>query len=226
MDNKIDVAMNQLTFKFPFSRKYFEQDFFVSKNNFSAYKLIDDWPNWPGKWLNIFGEKGSGKTHLSRILEKKIKKIELIKANNLNNRTVNNLKNFDCLIIDDFNSKIDENILYSLLNQSKLLDKYILINSAQSIKNINFQLADLKSRINSFIFIGIDLPTDELLKVIITKNFSDKQININPKLTEFIIKNIERSYSKMSKFLKDIDELSLTTGKSININLIKKALNQ
>ena len=226
MDNKIDVAMNQLTFKFPFSRKYFEQDFFVSKNNFSAYKLIDDWPNWPGKWLNIFGEKGSGKTHLSRILEKKIKKIELINANNLNNRTVNNLKNFDCLIIDDFNSKIDENILYSLLNQSKLLDKYILINSTQSIKNINFQLADLKSRINSFIFIGIDLPSDELLKVIITKNFSDKQIKINPKLTDFIIKNVERSYEKMSKFLKDIDELSLTTGKSININLIKKALNQ
>ena len=226
MDNKIDVAMNQLTFKFPFSRKYFEQDFFVSKNNFSAYKLIDDWPNWPGKWLNIFGEKGSGKTQLSRILEKKIKKIELIKANNLNNRTVNNLKNFDCLIIDDFNSKIDENILYSLLNQSKLLDKYILINSTQSIKNINFQLADLKSRVNSFIFIGIDLPSDELLKIIITKNFSDKQIKINPKLTDFIIKNVERSYEKMSKFLKDIDELSLTTGKSININLIKKALNQ
>ena len=226
MDNKIDVAMNQLTFKFPFSRKYFEQDFFVSKNNFSAYKLIDDWPNWPGKWLNIFGEKGSGKTHLSRILEKKIKKIELINANNLNNRTVNNLKNFDCLIIDDFNSKIDENILYSLLNHSKLLDKYILINSTQSIKNINFQLADLKSRVNSFIFIGIDLPSDELLKVIITKNFSDKQIKINPKLTDFIIKNVERSYEKMSKFLKDIDELSLTTGKSININLIKKALNQ
>ena len=226
MDYKIDVTMSQLTFKFPFSKKYFEQDFFVSSNNFSAYKLIEGWPHWPGKWLNIFGEKGSGKTHLSRILEKKIKKIELIKGNNLNNKTVNNLKNFDCLIIDDFNSEIDENILYSLLNQSKLLDKYILINSAQSIKNINFQLADLKSRINSFIFIGIDLPTDELLKVIITKNFSDKQININPKLTEFIIKNIERSYSKMSKFLKDIDELSLTTGKSININLIKKVLNQ
>ena len=226
MDYKIDVTMSQLTFKFPFSKKYFEQDFFVSSNNFSAFKLIDDWPNWPGKWLNIFGEKGSGKTHLSRILEKKIDKIELIKENNLNDKTVDNLKNFDCLIIDDFNNKIDENILYSLLNQSKLLDKYILINSTQVIKNINFQLADLKSRIDSFIFIGIDLPSDELLKVIITKNFSDKQIEINPKLTEFIIKNVERSYEKMFKFLKEIDELSLTTGKSININLIKKVLNQ
>ena len=59
-----------LLFKFPFFKKYYEQDFYVSSNNFSAFKLIDNWPNWPGKWLNIYGGKGSGKTHLSKILEK------------------------------------------------------------------------------------------------------------------------------------------------------------
>ena len=37
---------------------------------------------------------------------------------------------------------------------------------------------------------------------------------------------MERSYEKMFKFLKDLDELSLSTGKSININLIKKVINQ
>ena len=79
-------------------------------------------------------------------------------------------------------------------------------------------------RINSFIFIGIQLPTDDLLKVIITKNLSDKQITLNPKLTDYIINNIDRSYEKTFKFLKDLDELSLSTGKSININLIKKVL--
>ena len=87
-------------------------------------------------------------------------------------------------------------------------------------------LADLQSRINSFVFIGIELPTDELLKVIISKTLSDKQISINPKILDFIIKNVERSYEKMFKFLKELDELSLSTGKSINIHLIKKVLNQ
>ena len=62
--------MSQLTFKFPFKKKYFEQDFFVSSNNFSAYKLIESWPNWPGNWLNVYGASGSGKTHLSKILER------------------------------------------------------------------------------------------------------------------------------------------------------------
>ena len=216
--------MDQLTLKFPFSKKYYEQDFFVSSNNFSAFKLIDEWPNWPGKWLNIFGEKGSGKTHLTKILEKKINKTKLIDAQNVDSKVIDELNNLDCLIVDNFNSNINENLFYSLLNQSKQLDNYILINSIISVKKIKFNLKDLISRINSFIFIGIELPTDDLLKVIISKNLSDKQIAVNPKLTEFIINNVDRSYEKMFKFLKDIDELSLSTGKSININLIKKVL--
>ena len=218
--------MDQLTFKFPFSKKYYEQDFFVSNNNFSAYKLIESWPTWPGKWLNIFGASGSGKTHLAKILEKKIKKIKIVEPKDINDELIENLNTLECLIIDNFDNDINEKMFYSILNQSKQLDNYVLINSISSIKNNSFKLEDLKSRINSFLFIGIDLPTDDLLKVIISKTLSDKQISINPKISEFIIKNVERSYEKMFKFLKDVDELSLSTGKSININLIKKVLNR
>ena len=218
--------MNQLVFKFPFKAMYYEQDFYVSSNNFSAYKLIESWPNWPGKWLNVFGATGSGKTHLSKILEKKIKNIRLIDATNVNDKIINELLEIDCLIIDNYQNNIDENLLYSILNQLKQFDSYIVINSIPSIKQLKFTLKDLQSRINSFIYIGIELPTDDLLQVIISKAFSDKQINLNPKISEYIIRNVERSYEKMFKFLKDIDELSLSTGKSININLIKKVLNQ
>ena len=218
--------MDQLIFKFPFSKKYYDQDFFVSSNNFSAYKLIEDWPSWPGKWLNIFGSKGSGKTHLAKILEKKIDKIKLIEAKDIKNEIVQELNNLDCLIIDGYNNNIDEKLLYSILNQSKQLENYILINTITSINNKKFILNDLKSRIESFLFIGIDLPTDDLLKVIISKTLSEKQIKINPKLSDYIVNNVERSYEKMFKFLKDVDEMSLSTGKSININLIKKVLSQ
>ena len=218
--------MDQITFKFPFSKKYYKQDYFVSSNNFSAYKLIDGWPNWPGKWLNVFGENGSGKTHLAKILEKKIKKVKLTDAKKIDDKIIEELENYECLIIDSYKENIDEKLLYSILNQAKQLDSYILINSLIHIKGLNFNLDDLKSRISSFVFIGIELPTDELLRVIITKNLSDKQISVNSKLTDFIIKNVERSYEKMFKFLNDLDDLSLSTGKSININLIKKVLNK
>ena len=142
----------------------------------------------------------------------------------MNDQIVQEINSVDCLIIDSFKNNIDEKLLYSILNQSKQLENYILINSIPPIKDINFQLEDLRSRINSFLYIGIELPTDDLLKVIISKTLSDKQISINPKISDYIINNVERSYEKLFKFLKDVDEMSLSTGKSININLIKKVL--
>ncbi len=216
--------MSQLVFKFPFKTKYYEQDFYVSSNNFSAYKLIESWPNWPGKWVNIFGPKGCGKSHLSNILKQKINSIEILDAQNLSDSRIPDFENIDCLIIDNYNKNIDEKLFYSILNQLKQLENYVVVNSTHPIKNIKFNLKDLKSRIDSFVNLGIELPTDELLRVIISKSFSDKQIEITPKISEYIIKNIERSYEKVFKFIREIDDLSLSSGKSININLIKKVL--
>tara|TARA_B100000963_G_scaffold165223_1_gene143482 strand:+ start:3285 stop:3968 length:684 start_codon:yes stop_codon:yes gene_type:complete len=219
-----NYLMGQLVFKFPFKTEYYEHDFYVSSNNFSAYKLIESWPNWSSKWLNVYGTSGSGKTHLSKILEKKIKNVKILNESDVNDVEISKLENLQCLIIDNFNNNIEHKLLYSLLNQSKQLERYILINSLKPIKEYKFFTDDLTSRINSFLFMGIDLPTDELLKVIIMKSFSDKQVSLDPKISDFIIKNVERSYDKMIKFLKDVDDLSLSSGKSININLIKKVL--
>ena len=223
MANKYNL-MSQLIFKFPFKTKYYEQDYYVSSNNFSAYRLIENWPNWPDKWVNIFGPKGCGKTHLSNILKKKLNSVKILDAKNIGNDTISKFEKLDCLIIDNYEKNIHEKIFYSILNQSKQLDNYVVINSILPIKDIRFELKDLQSRAESFMDLGIELPTDDLLRVIISKSFSDKQIEINPKISEYIIKNIERSYEKVFKFIKEIYDLSLSSGKSININLIKKVL--
>ena len=224
MATKYNLIMSQLVFKFPFKTKYYEQDYYVSSNNFSAYRLIEDWPNWPDKWVNIFGPKGCGKTHLSNILKKKLNSVEILDAKNIDNETISKFGQLDCLIIDNYEKNIHEKIFYSILNQSKQSDNYVVINSILPIKDIRFELKDLQSRAENFMNLGIELPTDDLLRVIISKSFSDKQIEITPKISEYIIKNIERSYEKVFKFIKEIDDLSLSSGKSININLIKKVL--
>ena len=218
--------MSQLVFKFPFKTKYYEEDFYVSSNNFAAYKLIESWPNWPGKWLNVYGATGSGKTHLSNILGKKIKKLKITKAKEVDDEIIHELNLLECLIIDNYENNINEKLLYSIFNHSKQFENYILINSAQPIKEFSYKLEDLNSRMKSLIYIGIDLPTDDLLQVIISKFFSEKQIKVDPKISNYIINNVDRSYEKMFKFIKDIDHLSLSTGKSINIHLIKKVLNR
>ncbi len=215
--------MSQLIFKFPFKTSYFEKDFFVSSNNFEAYKLIESWPKWPDKKLNIFGPSGCGKTHLINILRKKLKLL-CVDAEKFDENLSNIIENYDCVVIDNYLSNIDEKLFYSFINQIIQMNKSIIVNSSMNLKSLKFNLKDLKSRLYSFLEIKIGLPTDDLIRVIILKTLSDKQVHLSNKNLEFIIKNIDRSYDKISKFVKDVDSLSLSTGKSININLIKKVL--
>jgi chromosomal replication initiation ATPase DnaA len=217
--------MSQLIFKFSFKTNYFEKDFYVSENNFDAYKLLESWPKWPSKCINIFGPSGCGKTHLANIFKKKINSF-FIKASDLDNNTLSAVKIKECLIIDEYKNNVEEKIFYSILNQSYLSNQYIIINSSKPVQSFDIKLKDLKSRFNSFVNIAIDLPTDELIKVIISKNFSDKQVKIESKLLEYIIKNIDRSYEAIFDLIDKLDDFSLSSGKSININLIKKALNK
>jgi|TARA_B110000971_G_scaffold77670_1_gene79810 chromosomal replication initiation ATPase DnaA len=217
--------MSQLIFKFPFKTNYFEEDFYVSESNFEAYKLIESWPKWSSRFINIFGPSGCGKTHLTNIFNKKINSY-FIKASDLNNNILSAMKVKECLIIDEYKNNVEEKLFYSILNQSYLSNQYIIINSLEPIQSLRVELNDLKSRFNSFVNIGIDLPTDELIKVIISKNFSDKQVKIESNLLEYIIKNIDRSYEAIFDLILKLDDFSLSAGRSININLIKKALNK
>jgi chromosomal replication initiation ATPase DnaA len=217
--------MSQLIFKFPFKTNYFEEDFYVSENNFEAYKLIESWPKWSSKFINIFGPSGCGKTHLANIFNKKINSF-FIRASELDNNSLSIIKAKECLIIDAYKNNVEEKLFYSVLNQSYLSNQFIIINSLKPIQSFEVKLKDLNSRFSSFVNISIDLPTDELIKVVISKNFSDKQVKIENKLLEYIVKNIDRSYEAIFDLINKLDDFSLSAGRSININLIKKALNK
>ena len=61
---------------------------------------------------------------------------------------------------------------------------------------------------------------------LILKNLSDRQISLEKKLIDYIIKRIDRSYSKIFDFIYKIDELSLKKKKSIDFKIIKEALGE
>ena len=215
----------QLIFNFPFRKNYLKQDFYVSKNNFNAFRLIESWPKWPSRLVNIFGPKGCGKTHLINILQTKIQSLFVL-SKNVSSDILVEYKTKECLIIDDYNNNIEEKTLYSIINQSYQDNKYLIISSPTSIKKFKTELVDLGSRFSSFVDVGIDLPTDDLIRVILTKHFSDKQIQISEKNIEYILKNIERSYEKINNFSNSIDSLSLTKAQPVKLQLIKKVLNE
>ena len=215
--------LNQLLFNFNYSQNFNYDDFFVSKSNYFAFQLIEKWPKWEKNILNISGEKFSGKSHLANIFCNKNKCIKIIE-DQLNDEILKKLKLHENIVLDDFNNLTEERLLYSLFNLVDHDNKYLLINSIKPINEINFDLHDLKSRSKNCLFAKIDKPDDELMFALILKNFSDRQIEIDKKFIDFIIKRIDRSYGKISDFIYKIDELSLKNKKPIDFKTIKEIL--
>ena len=215
--------LNQLLLNFEVKQNFKEDDFYVGKSNFHSYELINTWPKWGKNFLNICGDKYSGKTHLSNIFLKKFKGIK-IDANLLTEIDFKILKVHENIILDNFNEKVNQRLTYSLFNLIEQDNKYIIVNSIDPITKISFELSDLRSRTKNFLIAKIDKPDDELMFALILKNFSDRQIIIDKKLIDFIIKRVERSYGKIYEFIYKIDELSLKKKKSIDFKTIKEVL--
>ena len=215
--------LNQLLLDFNHKKNFNEHDYYVSKSNYFAFNLVDKWPRWEKKILNIHGEKFSGKSHLANIFKSKSNAL-LINSEKIRNEIFKEIKIFENIILDNFDENFDEKIAYSIFNLVDQDNKYLLINSLKPINEIKFQLPDMISRSKNCLFAEIESPDDDLIFAIILKNFSDRQIKIEKKIIEFIINRIDRSYSKIHEFIYKIDELSLKKKKPINLKTIREIL--
>ena len=215
---------DQLLLKFPSKQAYLKEDFYVSSSNNEAFKFIESWPKWIKKTVNIFGPQGSGKTHLISMLKNKTSTID-VDSNQVTDQIFFEFKLKEVLIIENLKENISENLLYTLYNVAQQDNKYFVLTSREPINKFNFKSMDLKSRVNSTTIIGIDLPSDELISVILSKSFSDKQIKVEKKHIDYVIKRIDRSYEKISQFISTIDKYSLKKGSPFSLKLIKEVLN-
>jgi len=217
------MSENQLFIKFENIKDYKKENFFVSNSNLEAFEILNNWPKWIKKFINLYGEKYSGKSHLAKIFELKSTCLN-ISEKNFTEEILIKFKTKQSLIIEDYQNNISENLLYSLINIVEQENKYLLITSEKPINEFNYKLNDLVSRLNNFLYIKLGAPDDELIYALIVKNFSDRQITIDKKLIDYIIKRIDRSYESIFLFISKIDQLSLQKGKPINLTVIKKVL--
>ena len=216
---------NQEIIKFDYEKNFEDRDFYVSKSNKHIMSLLNNWPKWEKNFLNISGEKFSGKTHLINIFLSKFNGIKL-DSSSLKNEHLKEIKIYQNIVIENLTKEIDENLIFTLINIIDQDNKYLIITSEEPIVNIDFNLNDLKSRAKSFLLQSIDKPDDDLIFALILKNLSDRQISLDKKLINYLIKRIDRSYSKIFDFIYKIDEISLKKKKSIDLNIIKEVLGE
>ena len=217
--------LNQLLLNFDYQQNFKDDDFYVSKSNSHVFEVLKQWPKWEKNFLNISGNKNSGKSHLINIFLKKYKGIKL-DSKDLNNEKLKEIKIFENVILEDLDTNVDEKLLYTIFNIIDQDNKYLIITSIKPIVEIKFNLEDLKSRTQNCLLMNIEKPDDDLMFALILKNLSDRQITLDKKLIDYIIKRIERSYDKIFDFIYKIDRISLKKKKSIDFKIIKEVLEE
>mgnify|MGYP005691547601 FL=1 len=217
--------LNQEIIKFDYGQNFTDDDFYVSKSNKHIFDFLIKWPKWEKNFLNISGEKFSGKSHLINIFLKKFNGIKL-EASLLNNDHLVEIKVHQNIVLENLNKEIKEDLFFTLCNIIEQDNKYLIVTSNQPIVDVDFNLIDLKSRSKNFLLQNIEKPDDELIFALILKNLSDRQISIDKKLIHYIIKRIDRSYGKIIDFIYKIDEVSLKKKRSIDFKIIKEVLGE
>ena len=217
--------LDQEIIKFEYDKNFKFDDFYVSKSNEHIYILLNKWPKWSKNFLNINGEAFSGKTHLIDIFLKRFNGIKF-EAKLFNNDNLRDIKIHQNIVLENISEDVDEKLIYTLFNIIDQENKYLITTSRESIVDIKFNLDDLRSRAKNFLLQKIEKPDDEMIFALILKNLSDRQILIEKKLINFIIKRIDRSYGKIYDFIYKIDEISLKKKKSIDLKIIKEALGE
>ena len=210
--------MKQFFFNYHLYPNFSINDFFVGNANLEAFNILIKGNSMNDKIILIGPEK-SGKTHLSIIWQEKYK---ALKYNQNFNQIIEKQQN---ILIDDIFNDLNEEEIFHIINHCHFHNLKILITSSQLIGNYHFKLHDLSSRLKTFFNIKINLPDDELLINLMIKLFHDKQIIVkNPKLFNYIIKRVGRSYEKVFNLIDKIDKLLLQKNKQLTIPIIKELI--
>ena len=213
----------QRIFNFNNTTNFFEENLIRDTSNNNVLNFLDKFPNWETKLINIVGEKKSGKSFILQLFRKK-NQFNYISNKEDFKKKYDELFLVDKLILDGF--QINEDRFFSLINHFILHKKYLIISSREPLTKLEIKLLDLKSRLKEFLLIEIQNPSDNLIYSLILKYFSDNQIVIKKDLVEYIVKKVDRSYSRIEKFLLKLNDQSIIKKKKIDYKLINEVLNE
>lgn len=212
--------MQQLCLEFPISAKYEIEDYYVSEDNHKIIEFIKKWPNWGeekySKILILYGEEGCGKSHLVHIWQK------ISNAKFLSKETYSNPYSYieKSFVLENIEN-LDQEMLMHLINVVEEKQQYLLMTSRVMPINLKFTLPDLSSRIRAIPFFTINTPSNELFKAVLYKHLSDRNLQVNMVAIDYIIPRIERSFTKLIRFVNKLEAASRISKKPITIPLIK-----
>lgn len=199
-------------------------DFLVTPSNAAAVALIDQWPKWPAYGAIIEGPEGCGKSHLVEVW-RQLSSAKLTTAAQIDVDGIPSLLETGAAAVEDIHlSGVEERGLFHALNLAKQESKFLLLTSAFPPEQLRFKIPDLSSRIEALPTVQILPPDDALLRGVLVKLFSDRQISVDEGLISYILMRMPRSLGAARNLVSEIDKLALTERAEVTKPLVARVI--
>lgn len=218
------VQPRQLAFTLPHAESFTRDNFLEGPANAAGLALVDSWPDWPNRIMQLVGPEGSGKSHLAAIWAEQAG-ARSTSAHALTAAAVPGALATGTLVVDDLKSSdVDERALFHLLNLAREEGASILITSRVPPSALQIELRDLRSRLRAIPTVLLLPPDDQLFRALIVKSCTDRQLGVDEAVVSYLTTRIERSYAAARQVVELLDAEALRLGRPVTRALAAELL--
>jgi chromosomal replication initiation ATPase DnaA len=218
------IVPRQLALALDHPESFAREDFLSGPSNAAALALIEAWPDWPHRAVVLVGPEGSGKSHLAAIWAQNAG-ARCLAARALNETVVPAALATGALVLEDLAPGLfDERALFHLINLAREHGAFLLLTARSTPDAIS--LPDLGSRLRALPIVGLSAPDDALLRALLVKLFSDRQLTVDESLIGYLALRIDRSFGAVRGLVERLDREAMRQKRSLTRNFAAELLRE
>lgn len=210
---------SQLGLRLPHVPRY-GSDFIAAATNEQARLWLARTPDWPDGRLVLWGEPGTGKTHLLHLWAERCGAVLVAPERGnascaLDSRFAKNDGSGPRpLAIDDADG-CDERMLLHTLNDAAASRTPVLLAARTPPARWTVELPDLASRLRAVMAVAIGPPEDGLLRALLARLLADRQTPVARPVQEWLLRRLPRTAGAIRSAVERLDQASLDAGRPI-----------
>lgn len=202
-------APDQLGLTFDHAARVSREDFIEGPSNVQALRLVERWPDWPGRAVALVGPEGAGKSHLGSIWAA-ASRARIVAGASLADCDLPGHLASGALVVEDLAfGNFDERALFHLLNLARQEQAFVLLAARTAPAGWPVTIKDLASRLRAVPVVTLAPPDDALLRAVIVKLCDDRQLAADESLVSFLVARIERSFAAAAAAVAALDREAL-----------------